>query len=95
MVCHPLRERYRARTGHGKPGKSWNLGVGHGKSWKMTLAGKRNNFGSFFLQNITQSNGNQDNFGEYFYENGQILVMENFEKSWKRSWNFKSPTKSI
>ena len=40
----------RVRTGHGKPGKSWNfmillskpgkswdLGVSHGKSWKMTL----------------------------------------------------------
>ena len=40
--------KLRVRTGHGKPGKSWNLmisfsrpgkswnlGVGHGKSWKM------------------------------------------------------------
>ena len=40
----------RVRTGHGKPGKSWNfilsfssrgksrnLGVGHGKSWKISM----------------------------------------------------------
>ena len=40
---------YRDRTGHGKPGKSWNLiisfsrpgkssnlGLGHGKSWKIS-----------------------------------------------------------
>ena len=43
----------RVRTGHGKPGKSWNfitsfsrpgkswnLGVGHGKSWKMMFVKK-------------------------------------------------------
>ena len=43
----------RVRTGHGKPGKSWNfrisfsrpgkscnLGVGHGKSWKMIIIKK-------------------------------------------------------
>ena len=42
-------ERNRVRTGHGKPGKSWNLvilfsrpgkswnlGLGHGKSWKIS-----------------------------------------------------------
>ena len=41
---------FRVRTGHGKPGKSWNftisfsrpgkswnLGVGHGKSWKISM----------------------------------------------------------
>ena len=41
---------YRVRTGHGKPGKSWNLiiilsrpgkswnlGKGHGKSWKIIM----------------------------------------------------------
>lgn len=27
----------RARAGHGKPGKSWNLIVGHGKSWKIKV----------------------------------------------------------
>ena len=26
---------YRVRTGRGKPGKSWNLIVGTGKSWKI------------------------------------------------------------
>ena len=26
-----------ARAGHGKPGKSWNLIVGHGKSWKIKV----------------------------------------------------------
>ena len=25
---------YRVRTGHGKPGKSWNSSGGHGESWK-------------------------------------------------------------
>ena len=34
-----LREfSYRARTGHGNPGKSWNLKIPfsrHGKSWKL------------------------------------------------------------
>ena len=25
---------YGVRTGHGKPGKSWNSSEGHGKSWK-------------------------------------------------------------
>ena len=42
--------QFRVRTGHGKPGKSWNLSisvsrpgkswnfiVGHGKSWKIIL----------------------------------------------------------
>ena len=41
---------HRVHTGHGKPGKSWNLiisfsrpgkswnlGVGHGKSWKFSM----------------------------------------------------------
>ena len=27
----------RVRAGHGKPGKSWNLIVGHGKSWKIKV----------------------------------------------------------
>ena len=57
-------------------------------SWKMTLITeyKLNNLSSFFLWNKT-SNWNQDNSLETFYENGQILVMENFDKSWpKRSW---------
>ena len=44
-----FRLHNRVRTGHGKPGKSWNLlisfsrpgkswklGVGHGKSWKIS-----------------------------------------------------------
>ena len=44
-----LSEAYRVHTGHGKPGKSWNLiisfsrpgkswnlGLGHGKSWKIS-----------------------------------------------------------
>ena len=26
---------HRVRTGHGKPRKSWNLIIGHGKSWKI------------------------------------------------------------
>ena len=26
-----------ACAGHGKPGKSWNLIVGHGKSWKIKV----------------------------------------------------------
>lgn len=26
-----------ARAGHGKPGKSWNLIAGHGKSWKIKV----------------------------------------------------------
>ena len=25
----------KVRTGRGKPGKSWHLDVGHGKSWKI------------------------------------------------------------
>ena len=44
-----FRKLLRVRTGHGKPGKSWNsissfsrpgkswnLGVGYGKSWKIS-----------------------------------------------------------
>jgi len=27
----------RVHTGHGKPGKSWNLSEGHGKSWKSNM----------------------------------------------------------
>jgi len=27
----------RVRTGHGKPGKSWNLIVGYGKAWKIIV----------------------------------------------------------
>ena len=46
-MCYLLRV-YWVRTGHGnpgkswnliisfsRPGKSWNLGLGHGKSWKI------------------------------------------------------------
>ena len=32
-----------------RPGKSWNLAVGHGKSRKMPLIVQENNLGSFFL----------------------------------------------
>ena len=28
---------YRVCMGHGTPGKSWNFGLGHGKSWKMKI----------------------------------------------------------
>ena len=82
-----------------RPGKTWNLGVGHGKSWKMTFIVQNKWSRQFFLQNKTQSNGNQDNFLENFHENGQINL-----RSWKpfkshgkghwklwKSWNFKSP----
>ena len=44
-----VEDSSRVRTGHGKPGKSWNLiisfsrpgkswnlGLGHGKSWKIS-----------------------------------------------------------
>ena len=27
----------RVRTGHGKPGKSWNFIVGYGKAWKIIV----------------------------------------------------------
>ena len=49
LSAHRTQCLNRARTGHGKPGKSWNslisfsrpgkswnLGVGHGKSWKIS-----------------------------------------------------------
>ena len=34
-VVFPLTTYYRVRTGHGKPGKSRNLIVGPGRSWKI------------------------------------------------------------
>ena len=52
LALHPpciTESTRRVRTGHGKPGKSWNLiislsrpgkswnlGLGHGKSWKIS-----------------------------------------------------------
>ena len=40
--CHPLAStvQHRVRTGHGKPGKSWNLGVSisrPGGSWNLIV----------------------------------------------------------
>ena len=53
---------YRVHTGHGKPGKSWNviisffrpgkswnLGVGHGQSWKMMFIKKHKIIFFFFF----------------------------------------------
>ena len=58
------RKIFRVRTGHGKPGKSWNfmvsfsrsgkswnLSVGHKKSWKMTLIVQNKQSRQFFLSN--------------------------------------------
>ena len=49
VLIKPMTILNRIRTGHGKPGKSWNLiisfsrpgkswnlGLGHGKSWKIS-----------------------------------------------------------
>jgi len=58
---HQISPIHRVRTGHGKPGKSWNfrisfsrpgkswnLSVGHGKSWKMVLI-VQNKLGRLFF----------------------------------------------
>ena len=71
----------RVRTGHEKsgmswnfiisfsrPGKSWNLGVSHGKSWKMMFI-KKNKTIKFFGK---ENSKNIPKMKDDFQENGQI-----------------------
>ena len=63
----------RARNaGHGNPGKSWNLSVDYGKSWKMILI-VRNKLDTFLFlyRKWEKVVNNHENF-ENFQENGQI-----------------------
>ena len=49
-----------------RPGKSWNLSVGHGKSWKMT----KNDFSK---NNKARNTSNGCLFSHYFENNFSIL----------------------
>ena len=71
------------RISFSRPGKSWNLGVGHGKSWKMMFIEKYKINWVFFCEDNSE---NKPKMKNDFQENGQILVMENLEKSWKILW---------
>ena len=64
--------------------------MGHGKSWKMMFIKKYKINCFFFFFFYEDNSENKPKMKGDFQENGQTLVMENLEKSWKRSWNFKS-----
>ena len=61
-----------------RSGKSWDLGVSLGRLWKMTLI-VQNNLRSFFGE-IRLNQIDIQVISESVQENGQILVMEDFEK---------------
>ena len=78
-----------------RPGKSWNLVVGHGKSWKIIVCGIRK-----LLQESKQGqNKIQASYVRKYpktrmlLEFPKVVALENWKKSWKRSWNLKSSKK--
>ena len=96
----------RVRTGHGKPGKSWNfrisfsrpgkswnLSVGHGKSWKMVLI-VQNKLGKlFFVRKRVKRTRNQEKFWKFPRKMVKFRSWETLKSHGKghgKSWNFKS-----
>ena len=96
----------RVRTGHGKPGKSWNfrisfsrpgnscnLSVGHGKSWKRWLLKSKKKIGFICEENSKNMRKIKDDF----QENVQFRSWKTWRSQGKgdgKSWNFKSSKKS-